>query len=475
MKPLDTELDPIAARPERVLQFGEGNFLRAFIDWMIHRMNQAGKFNGGCVVVQPLEQGLIDVLNNQAGRYTLYLRGISAGKLERRRELITSLSRGLNPYTSWSDYLATAHNPTMRFVVSNTTEAGIVYVPTEEPVDACPASFPAKLTAWLRERFDAFSGSAESGLVFMPCELIEQNGAALKACILHHAGDWGYEPQFHDWIEQDCTFLNTLVDRIVPGYPHEEAEAMCEELGYEDRLICSAEIFHLLVIEGPEKIKAELPFHEAGLNVVWTEDLQKYRTRKVGILNGAHTASVLAAFLGGVNTVREMMVDPDFGPYVRNAVFQEIMPALQMDVQDSAPFARAVLERFQNPFIQHELLSISLNSVAKWKVRVLPSVKNYLADFGQVPPLLAFSLAALLAFYKGTLRTNYEVKDDPAVLSFFAQAWASEEVVDRVLGNEKWWGEDLRKLAGFQAAVSDALAAVLNQGVRAALNQWMSP
>ncbi|MDZ8120515.1 tagaturonate reductase [Pontiella agarivorans] len=458
--------------PERVLQFGEGNFLRAFIDWMFHRMNESGVFGGSAVVVQPLENGQVDLLNEQQGLYTLYLRGIQNGEQVDDHEVIRSISRGINPYSDWEGFLETAANPDMRFVVSNTTEAGIAYQRVEPP-DSCPATFPAKLTAWLVRRFEQLGGSADSAMIFLPCELINYNGRKLKECILKHSADWKLGGDFEAWIENDCIFLSTLVDRIVPGYPHDEAEAMQRELGYTDHLICTGEIFHLLVIEGPEELKAELPFHKAGLNVVWTDDMQPYRNLKVSILNGAHTSSVLAAYLGGLDIVREMVEDGLFGRYVQAVLFNEIIPTLDVEREEAEVYAGAVLERFRNPFIRHELLSISLNSVSKWKVRVLPSVKNYMAEFGKVPSLLAFSMAALIAFYKGDLRDSYEPKDDPAVLEFFRTAWSGSEVVARVLEHTDFWGEDLTALPGFELEVSKALGRILHGGMREAVKDWL--
>jgi tagaturonate reductase len=475
MERIDEKIRSTAVLPERVLQFGEGNFLRAFIDWMFHRMNDSGLFNGSAVVVQPLDVGGVNQLNEQNGLYTLYLRGISNGQTVSGHEVITSISRGINPYSEWAAYLKTAGNPEMRFVVSNTTESGIVYEPTPIP-SGCPSSFPAKLTAWLAHRFELLGGSTETGMIFLPCELINHNGSKLKECILHHAADWELSDGFVQWIENDCTFLSTLVDRIVPGYPRDEAAAMSAELGYEDKLICAGEIFHLLVIEGPEELKAELPFDKAGLNVIWTEDMQPYRTRKVGILNGAHTASVLAAYLGGLNTVREMMEDADFGAYVKAAVFQEIVPVLPMDRAEAESFAAAVMERFMNPFIHHELLSISLNSVSKWTVRVLPSLQRYLAAEGKPPQLLSFSLAALIAFYKGDLREGYSVSDDRSVVDFFAAAWASDDlhaVVSSVLSQQPFWGEDLTQLSGLTEVVEETLSDILTLGARKAVAKRM--
>ena len=474
MKQLDKKGVVKESRPERVLQFGEGNFLRAFIDWMLHRMNEAGAFNGSAVIVQPLEQGLVDTLNEQDGLYTLFLRGIQDGEEINQHELITSVSRGINPYRDWDTYLETARNPEMRFVISNTTEAGIAYVRSVPPENECSASFPAKVTAWLAERFRAFDGSVESGMIFMPCELINHNGDQLKECILQHAADWELGPQFVAWLEENCVFLSTLVDRIVPGYPRDEAQAMTETLGYEDKLLCTGEIFHLLVIEGPGEFKEELPFHKAGLNVIWTDDMQPYRTRKVGILNGAHTASVLGAFLGGLDTVGEMMEDKDFGRFVKSAVFDELAPALPMNRSEVNVFASAVMERFKNPYIRHALLSISLNSVSKWKVRVLPSLEKYIDIFGEVPSRLAFSMAALIAFYKGDLRAGYVPNDDPVVLEFFAEVWQSEDsaaVVHRVLSHSAFWSQDLTDLLGFEAAVVENLSEIMANGARATVEK----
>jgi tagaturonate reductase len=474
MELLSKDIVSRAELPERVLQFGEGNFLRGFVDWMLQRMNAVGVFNGRAVVVQPLESGLIQLLNEQDALYTLYLRGIENGVTVNSHEVMESLSRGINPYHDWAAYLETASNPEMRFSVSNTTEAGIAYTPTDGPISSAVPSFPAKLTAWLWERYCCFSGAPERVVVLLPCDVINHNGACLRDCVLQHAADWELEPGFSTWIEAHCIFLSTLVDRIVPGYPRDEAEAMTAELGYEDRLICTAEIFHLLVIEGPEYLKEELPLHRAGLNVVWCENMQPYRTRKVGVLNGAHTASVLAAYLGGVDTVKEMMADADFGRFVRETVFEEIVPALRMERAQVEAYAHSVVERFQNPFIRHELLSISLNSVSKWKTRVLPTVKNSMEDFGRVPVRLAFSLAALLAFYRGNLRAGNSVRDDGQVVDFLRCAWESNhvaQVVNRVLGHSEFWGEDLTQLPGFEQTVCAALEMIINKGARAAVRE----
>lgn len=478
---------PAEELPEKIIQFGEGNFLRGFTDWMVDCLNAEGHFQGSVVVVQPVKQGLGEMLNAQDGAYTLFLRGIQGGKMTEERRVITAINRCLNPYENWAEVVAAAVQPGLRFAISNTTEAGIAYVAESYDGVGCPASFPAKVTALLLERFRALGGAPETGLVFLPCELIDRNGAMLREHVLRHAAAWNAGDEFIAWIESANHFLNTLVDRIVPGYPGGEAEKLRNELGYEDKLMVAAEIFHLWVIEGPAHLSEEIPFHKAGLNVVWTDDMTPYRTRKVRVLNGAHTSTVPGAFLAGLNTVGEMMDDPDFGPLVRRAVFDEILPVLKMDAADKRGYAEAVLERFRNPFIRHELISITLNSVSKWKVRVLPSLLDSLAETGALPPLLTFSLAALIRFYDGVpvseteLRGErggvaYPVRDDAPVLAVFAREWSAfhasndlDRLVDSVLSNKQLWGCDLTMIAGLAEAVSLSLKDILANGTRKAI------
>lgn len=477
---------PPAAHPERILQFGEGNFLRCFVDWMIQAMNRQGLFQGRVVVVQPIPRGVVEELNAQEGLYTVLLRGLQGGKVLERRELVDCISRGIDPYRDWEGFLATAAQPALRFVVSNTTEAGIAYLEEPRPAGACPRSFPAKLTAWLHERFRRLGPWAAAGVICLPCELIEENGATLKACVLRHAAAWGLDPGFAAWLHAHCRFLNTLVDRIVPGYPREEAATLQAELGYEDRLLTAGEIFHVWVIQGDERVAVQLPLTTAGLNVVWTADLTPYRTQKVRILNGAHTMTALAAYLAGLETVRETVEDPLLGRFLRRGLFEEILPLPALPREGAAVFAESVLERLANPFIRHELLSIALNSVSKYRVRVLPSLLEARALRGTPPPILAFSLAALLAFYRGTeIRDGalqghreagpYPVRDDPEVLAAFAEAWKAFRahgdpgtLCRALLGRADLWGEELPAAADLIAAVAADLARILERGVRAA-------
>ena len=487
--PKNLACGPLAARPEKVLQFGEGNFLRAFVDWMIDEANERGVFNGSVVAVQPIAQGMAGKINEQDGLYTLIARGVEGGKVVENRRVISAIARALNPYADWVAMIVLARSAELRFVVSNTTEAGIAYVEEPYTPGACQHSFPAKITALLYERFRAFKGDAAKGLVFIPCELIERNGAKLKEYVLQYAAAWNLGAAFIAWIETANAFLNTLVDRIVPGYPRAEAEGLCAEFGYADGLIDTGEVFHLWVIEGPARYAEEFPLHKAGLNVIWTDDMTPYRTRKVRILNGAHTSSVLASFLGGLDTVGEMMDDPLFGRFIRRAVVNEIVPALPMEEAEKRAYAESVMERFQNPFIRHELLSISLNSVSKWKVRVLPSLLDTIQNTGKLPAALAFSLAALIAFYKGEPaegglqgRRNgaaYPIRDDADILDFFQSAWKSrggqpEALAKAVLGQAAFWGQDLNCLPGMTDAVAAGLAAIQAKGIRPAVEALLA-
>ncbi len=485
--PAGVEAGGLEPLPERVLQFGEGNFLRCFVDWMIDSMNRQGLFRGQAVVVQPIERGMVETLNEQGGLYTCILRGIEGGQVVERREIVTAIRRGLDPYRSWDACLAAACQPEIRFVVSNTTEAGIAYVEEPQPVGTCPASFPAKVAAMLHARFQRLGGDAKSGLVFLPCELIDRNGEHLRTYVLGHAAAWGLPQEFVQWVTLHNHFLNTLVDRIVPGHPQDEMSRLTAELGYEDRLLTTGEIYHIWVIEGDASFAEELPLAQAGLNVVWTHDLRPYRTRKVRILNGAHTMSALAAYLMGLETVRECVEDPVFGAFVRRGVFDEILPALPVRSREDRAIAESVMERLRNPFIRHQVMSIALNSVSKYRVRVLPSLLDYMTAYRRLPPALTFSLAALLAFYRGTeirdgalwgSRTGspYPVRDDAPVLAAFAEQWSAYEerrdlgvLVRALLGRVDFWGEDLCAMPDLIEGVTGHLSRILSGGVREAL------
>lgn len=486
-----TDVERTATRPERILQFGEGNFLRAFVDWMVDLLNEKTAFKGNVVVAQPLAGGLGDMINAQDGLYTTILRGVQGGKTVEEYRRITSISRVVNPYTQHEEYMMIAENADLRFVVSNTTEAGIAYHEGEKLEDAPQSSFPGKITAFLYHRYRHFGGDPAKGLVFIPCELIDKNGDALREIVLRHAREWKLEEGFIRWIEESNDFCNSLVDRIVPGYPREEAGTLWEKLGYKDNLLDTAEIFHLWVIECHKRYyKDDLPFDQAGLNVVWTDDMSFYRTRKVRILNGAHTMSVLAAFQAGLDTVEECTKDPVVGTFMKNGIFSEIIPSMDGDKEELEKYAADVLERFANPYIRHMLLSISLNSISKFKTRNLPSLLGYFHKQGSLPRNLVFSLAALIAFYRGTEREGtalkgerngetYLINDSPEVLDRFAKLYAesgdSRTVAARlaagVLSESSWWGQDLTKVDGLEALTARYLEKIWTQGVRKTLEE----
>jgi tagaturonate reductase len=480
----------ILSYPEKVIQFGEGNFLRAFVEWMFHRLNQAGLFQGRVVVVQPIAQGRSANLNAQDGLYTLFLRGIQNNETVDCREVIPTISRSLNAYTEWDRVMACARNPEIEYIISNTTEAGISYSAGDGLDDNPPASFPGKITAYLYHRYQHFQGDPAKGIVVIPCELIERNGSNLQKIVLQLAAEWGLPSDFTAWINNHNHFLNTLVDRIVPGYPAQEAAVFEEDLGYRDQNLLMAEIFHLWVIEGDSLLAERLPFHKAGLNVKWVNDLTPYRTRKVRILNGAHTATMAVAYLSGMDLVREAVNDPNVGLFMRQAIDQEIIPVLDLDREELSSFAADVLERFTNPFIHHRWLDISLNSMAKFQTRVLPSIQRYIELKAEIPRKLCFSLAALVVFYRGGEfkagqfigrrgETEYLIRDDMAVLKFFREIWnryetnqlSLKELAVQTLGQV--WPGSSRNYPQLQAQLANDLAKILNLGMKKSLEVIM--
>ena len=477
-------------RPVKVLQFGEGNFLRAFVDWIIDLLNEKGDFNGSVMMVQPLAKGMGEMINDQDGLYTTVLRGVRNGKPVEEFRKITSVEGCINPYSDYDKFIAQAENPDLRFIISNTTEAGIAYHEGDKLEDKPQVSYPGKVCAFLYKRYQHFNGSADKGIIVIPCELIDKNGDNLKAIIKRYAGEWGLEEGFITWLDTACDFCNSLVDRIVPGYPRAEADAICERLGYKDNLLDSAEIFLLWVIECHGKThEDELPTAKAGVNVIWTDDMSFYRTRKVRILNGAHTMSVLAAYQTGLNTVEECIKSPLVFPMMKRGLFEEIIPSMDGDKKQLEEYAGDVLERFANPYIVHLLLSISLNSVSKFKTRDLPSLLGYVKKEGKLPVVLPFSLAALISFYEGTeyegtaLVGNrngekYLINDSPEVLEKFASLYKAsykdnkekaEKIAKAVLSETSWWGEDLTAVAGLEAVVAKHLENIWTNGMTKAI------
>ncbi|MTI60405.1 MAG: tagaturonate reductase [Firmicutes bacterium] len=489
---LGTELADYSADileyPERVIQFGEGNFLRAFVDWMFHQMNKEGVFKGRAVIVQPIPQGRVSNLNKQDGLYTLFLRGKQDGKVVDQREVMTAVSRGLEAYTQWDEVLKLAENPEIEFVVSNTTEAGIVYSSDDKLDDTPPDSYPGKLTAYLYRRYQFFNGASDKGMLIIPVELIERNGDILREVVIKLADNWKLPEGFKDWIREHNIFVNTLVDRIVTGYPFKEKDKLEEELGYCDENLDTGEIFHLWIIEGDESLKEKLPFHKAGLNVRWVDDVTPYRSRKVKILNGAHTSTVPVSYLAGIDLVRDAVDDQLLSDFIKKVIFENIIPTMSLSVEELEDFSKKILERFANPFIDHKWLDISLNSTSKFKTRVLPSLLEFIEEKEELPDKLVFSLAALITFYKGTeirdkhlvayrQQEEYLIKDDMSALEFFADLWGRyennelgiEKLAEEVLGHQEFWQQDLNKLPGLTAAVTDYLKKIKEQGVKKCL------
>ena len=464
--------------PERVLQFGEGNFLRCFVDWMFNELNKKTDFNGSVVVVQPIDKGMVNMLNDQDGLYTLYMRGLKDGAALSTHETINIISRGINAYEDFAAYLATAENPDMRFVVSNTTEAGIAYDENDTPDMTPPNSYPAKLAIWLHHRYKHFNGDASKGMHIIPCELIDKNADVLKSILFKLAEKWGYEAGFTAWLTDACTFSNTLVDRIVPGYPRERIAEITAELGYEDRQVVEGEHFHLWVIQANEVLEKELPFPSIGLDVLYVKDITPYKTRKVRILNGAHTALVPVAYLYGIDTVRESVEHPVVGKFINDAIFEEIIPTLDLSKEELEKFANEVLDRFKNPFIKHLLMSISLNSWAKFETRVLPSILEFIKRKNAIPTKLSFSLASTIAFYRGKRgEDTIAINDDAALVALLNDAWSKYDgsdaslkaVVTEVLAYDKNWKLDLNTVAGLNDAVTAHLTNIINNGMQAAV------
>ncbi len=478
---LSRSTHPAPARPIRVLQFGEGNFLRAFVDWMIHEMNQQTDFDAGVQIVQPIDRGLVDMLNEQDGLYTVCLTGLKDGQAVQEKILVDCIQGGVNPYRDFSDYLAFAKKPDLRFIISNTTEAGIAYVPGDSFADAPPSSFPGKLTRFLFERYEYFKGATDKGLVIIPCELIDRNGDQLKAIVLKYAQDWSLDPDFTDWVKNTCTFCNTLVDRIVPGYPKDRVEELYQELGYTDRLITEGERFHLWVIEGPKSVEKEFPSAEAGLNVVFTDDMTPYRQRKVRILNGAHTSMVPVGYLYGLRTVREAVEHPVVGPFVESLIFEEIIPTLDLPEAELKQFAADVLDRFRNPYIKHFLHSISLNSTSKYATRVLPSLLTYVERKNALPKRLVLGLAATVRFFRGTDLQGepIELKDDADRVDFLRKLWTEHAgdytaIAREVLARTDFWKQDLNTVPGLTHLLAEYLEEIDQKGMDSAIQKTMA-
>ncbi len=484
MERLNKEKTGKVERPIKVLQYGTGNFLRAFVDYMIDIANEKGVFDGDIVLVKSTEYGSLERFFNQECQYTVQLRGIVDGEAKKINRVVTSVADAVDACGDYERYASFAKLDSLRFVVSNTTEAGIVYDDTDRLEYMPPKTYPGKLTKLLYERYQHFQGAADKGLIILPVELIDDNGIYLKECVMKLASLWNLGVAFTTWVNESCIFTSTLVDRIVTGYPKEEAAALCEEFGYRDDLIVTGEPFGLWVIESKKDISEELPLPQIGQPVIFTENQKPYKQRKVRILNGAHTSFVLASYLAGNDIVLESMKDELVCRFMKETIFNEVIPTLTLPKEDLEDFAEAVITRFNNPYVKHALLAISLNSVSKWKARCMPSFLGYIQQEGKLPTHLTFSLAALMAFYTGTEirdkalighrgEQEYNIMDDAYVLEFFAANSRKDaaEFTHAVLCNESFWGQDLSALAGVEEAVTSYLADIRKLGRRAAMEK----
>ena len=459
--------------PERVVQFGEGNFLRAFADHFIDLMNEKAGFNSKVVLVQPRggHPEAADRFAEQDGLYTLILRGRENGQPVERKRVISAASRCLDPKRDWEKLLDCARNPVLRFVISNTTEAGIAFDPACKPDDAPPSAFPAKLTVFLRERWKL----GLPGVIILSCELIDHNGQELRRCVQEYVKLWALEDEFAAWLEKENIFCSTLVDRIVTGSPKADAPRLWEELGYEDQLIDTGEVFAAWVIEGPQSIRDELPFEQAGLPIQVVDDVTPYKQRKVRILNGAHTSMILGAYLGGKNIVRDCMQNEAIRGFLEKTMFDEIIPTLDLPKKDLSSFAASVIDRFDNPYIDHQLLDIALNSASKWKARVMPSLTEYVKRAGSLPKRLTFSLAAFIDFYRKGERNGeaYPVRDDEWVLDFFAAHRDDDNatLAHAVVTDERLWDGALAEIDGLEEAVTADLDRIDEVGMYEAMKE----
>ncbi len=457
--------------PERIIQFGEGNFLRAFVDWIIQKMNDQVEFNSSVVVVQPIEQGMVDRLQAQDCLYHVNLQGLDKGKKVDSLTRIDVISRALNPYTEFDAFLKLAEQPEVRFVVSNTTEAGIAFDPACRLEDRPAASYPGKLTQLLYHRYQTFQGDRSKGWIIFPCELIFLNGHKLKETIEQYIDLWKLGADFKAWFAEACTVCATLVDRIVPGFPRKEIDAIQERLGYRDQLVVQAEVFHLWVIEAPESVAKEFPADKAGLHVLFVPSEEPYHQRKVTLLNGPHTVLAPVAWLSGVDIVRAACQHAVLGPFIRRVMFDELMETLDLPHEELVQFGQDVLERFNNPFVDHSVVSIMLNSFPKYQTRDLPGLKTYLARKGELPKGLVLGLAAIITYYKGEIRADgaqAKPEDSVEIVQLLQQLWATgstQTVAEGVLGAVSIWGEDLNRIPGLTAMLKDFLDEIQAKGM----------
>ena len=470
MKELNRKTANAKQYPERIIQFGEGNFLRAFVDWIVWNMNEKADFNASVVVVQPIAQGMVDMLNKQDCLYHVNLQGLDQGVAVDSLTMIDVISRALNPYTENEAFMKLAEQPEMRFIISNTTEAGIAFDPSCKLTDVPASSYPGKLTQLLYHRFKTLHGDKTKGFIIFPCELIFLNGHKLKETIFQYIELWNLEEAFKAWFEEACGVYATLVDRIVPGFPRKDILTIQDKLQYNDNLVVQAEIFHLWVIEAPKEVAEEFPADKAGLNVLFVPSEEPYHERKVTLLNGPHTVLSPVAYLSGLNIVREACQHEVIGKYIDKVMFGELLETLNLPKDELIQFGKDVLERFNNPFVDHQVTSIMLNSFPKYQTRDLPGLKTYFDRKGVLPSGLVLGLAAIITYYKGGKRGDDEIKiqDDVKITNLLTDLWATgctKRVAEGVLNAEFIWGENLNLIPGLTEKIVYYLNSIQEKGM----------
>lgn len=474
----------IENRPERkikIMQFGEGNFLRAFVDWIIQDLNDKKAIDAGVVVVQPMPFGRVEDLAKQDCLYTLRLEGLIDGEKVKKSEVINVIGDTINPYVQYDKLLEYGRSEDLETIISNTTEAGIALDETDTDFAVCPKSYPGKLLALLKARYEKFNGAKDKGLAIVPCELIDNNGDELKKCLIELAKINKFDEKFIDWVANCNHYTSTLVDRIVPGYPRNEIEDIQKETGYVDNNIVKGEIFHLWVLKKEPHVQKVLPADKTGLNVIFADDIKPYKQRKVKILNGSHTALVPVAYLCGIDTVGEAVNDPEIGKFVHDFIFEEVNPTIKLPQDQMIAFANSVLDRYKNPFIRHELMSIALNSTTKFKTRLLPTLVDYVEKYGILPQRLLFSYAAIAVFHQGKRGgEDIALKDDPEYLAKWRELWATFDgdyasLAREILAWEAAWDMDMNAIhPDICSVVAKNLEAICTKGMRAALEDLIN-
>jgi len=480
MKNMDREQLGVSVLPVHVLQFGGGNFLRAFVDGMIDRYNRITEAGWGVAVMKVTPKGDYENWRAQGGLFHIKTKGLLQGRLVEKTDRIDCISQILHAYGEWEEFLATAALPEIRFLVSNTTESGMMISEQDRWSDSPPTSFPAKLTCWLHRRFTLFGGAKEAGCICIPCELVKENGKLLQSLVLQTAEKWKLGEAFTVWVQEACIFCNTLVDRIVPGIHGEKKEEAWAELGYKDEMMTEAEPYHLWAIEAPAQVQTAFPLYEAGLNVVFTDDLEPFRKRKVRILNGAHTALVPVGYLLGQRIVREAVGDSLSGKFLSHLLDQEILPVMEMPEDEVNAYAETVIERFKNPFIDHYLISISLNSWSKFTTRLLPSMEDYLQAYGRPPKLICCALACQILMYKGVFEgESIPLRDAPEVLQKLQTCWEShpedmQALTRSILSWVANWGKDLSQNEKLVKEVARHLEEIQKEGLKMHLQNMLT-